>query len=272
MKIYLLPTSIIIFLFICTGGCTVNKAKIDSSLKKHFDSLKVDGTFALLNNSTGSIVLYNKDLYLQRCLPASTFKIVNALIGLETGRITDTKMIIPWDKVERPRKEWNKDLSMEEAFKVSSVPYFQEVARRIGKDTMKRWIDSLHYGNMKIDGPVDSFWLNNTLKVSPDEQLGLVKKLYFDKLPFRKDVQQSVRDVMLQENNTLYKWSYKTGAGNDEQKNMVGWMVGWIEENRHVYFFTMLIKTPDNTIDIQAARLKIGRGILTQLGFFKGEM
>lgn len=272
MKISTLSTSLFIYILFCAGSCTVNKAKIDNSLKKHFDSANVDGTFALLNNSTGSISLYNKSLYLQRYLPASTFKIVNALIGLETGKITDTNMIIPWDHVERSQKEWNKDLSMSEAFKVSAVPYFQEVARRIGKDTMKRWIDTLRYGNMKMDGPIDSFWLNNTLKISPDEQLGLVKRLYFDKLPFRKDVQQSVRDVMVRENNTLYKWSYKTGTGSDENKNAIGWMVGWIEENRHVYFFTLLIKTPDNNMDMQAARLKVAKGILSQLGFFKSEM
>jgi len=32
-------------------------------------------------------------------------------------------------------------------------------------------------------------------------------------LPFSKRAQQIVRDVMLRENNTLYKLSYKTGWG-----------------------------------------------------------
>ena len=73
----------------------------------------------------------------QRFLPASTFKIVNSLIGIETGKIVDEKMIIPWDSVQRWNRDWNRDLTMEQAFKVSSVPYFQEVARRIGRDTMK---------------------------------------------------------------------------------------------------------------------------------------
>ena len=104
------------------------------------------------------------------------------------------------------------------------MPYYQEVARRIGKDTMQQWIDSIGYGNKNISGPVDSFWLNNKLKISPDEQLGLVKRLYFDQLPFRKSVQQMVRDVMLQENNTAYKLSYKTGWGFDEDGNDIGWI------------------------------------------------
>jgi beta-lactamase class D len=263
------------FLFIASliviSSCSVNKATINNDLKKYFDSANVDGCFSLLDNATGKITVYNMKLDTQRVLPASTFKIVNSLIGLETGKITDEKMVIKWDGIKRWNEDWNKDLTMEEAFKVSAVPYYQEVARRIGRDTMKRWIDSLHYGNMNISGPIDSFWLNNTLKISPDEQLGLVNKLYFDKLPFEKRSQQIVRDVMLQENNTLYKLSYKTGGGFDEKNNAIGWITGWIEENRHVYFFVTLVKSGDKNIRMQQVRMNITKGILTGLGFFKGE-
>jgi beta-lactamase class D len=226
----------------------------------------------MANNQNGEVTVYNMKLDTHRFLPASSFKIVNSLIGLETGRITDEKMLIKWDGVTRWNADWNKDLTMKEAFKVSSVGYYQEVARRIGKDTMKQWIDTLHYGNMNISGAIDSFWINNTLKISPDEQLGLVKKLYFDKLPFQKRTQQIVKDVMLQEDNTMYKLSYKTGWGFDEMKSAIGWVVGWIEENRHVYFFTLLIKSPDENIDMISLRIKILKAILNQYGFFKGEM
>ena len=254
------------------SSCSVNNAKIDNSLKNYFDSSKVDGCFSLFNNASGQIVVYNMKLDTMRTLPASTFKIVNSLIGIETGRIVDENMIIKWNGVNNKIAEWNKDLTMKEAFKVSAVPYYQEVARRIGRDTMQQWLDTLKYGNMKITGPIDSFWLNNTLRISPDEELGLVKKLYFDKLPFQKRSQQIVRDVMLQEDNTLYKLSYKTGWGTDEKGLQTGWVVGWIEENRHVYFFVTLVKSPDQNIDMPAVRLKITKGILSKLGFFKGTM
>ncbi len=257
--------------FIFISSCTVNNTQTDNSLKKFFDSAHVDGCFSLLDVTKGGITLYNLKLDTQRVLPASTFKIVNSLIGLETGKITDEKMIIKWDSVKRWNPAWNKDLTMEEAFKVSAVPYYQEIARRIGRDTMQYWIDTLHYGNMNIGGPIDSFWLNNTLKISPDEQLGLVNKLYYDKLPFTKRSQQIVRDVMLQENNTLYKLSYKTGTGIDEKNNEIGWMVGWVEENLHVYCFVTLIKSADKNIDMQNVRMHITKEILTKLGFFKGE-
>ena len=263
--------SLLLITIIFFSSCSVNKAKIDSSLKKYFDSAKVDGCFSLFNNATGGVTVYNMRLDTHRFLPASTFKIVNTLIGIETGKITDENMIIPWDGIKRWNEDWNQDLTMQQAFKLSAVPWYQEVARRIGKDTIKHWIDTLQYGNMNISGPVDSFWLNNTLKVSPDEQLGLVKKLYFDQLPFQKRSQQIVRDVMLIENNTLYKLSYKTGLGYDEEQNVIGWVLGWVEENRHVYFFVTLVKAVDKNID-PIVRINITKGILQHLGFFKGEM
>jgi beta-lactamase class D len=253
------------------SSCSVNKAKIDNSLKKYFDAKNVDGCFTMLNNSDGEITVYNMALDTTRVLPASTFKIVNSLIGLQTGAITDENMVIKWDGKKRRVDEWNKDMDMKEAFKVSNVAYYQEVARRIGADTMKQWIDSISYGNKNISGAVDSFWLNNVLKISPDEQLGLLKRLYFDQLPFRKSVQQSVRNVMLQEDNTAYKLSYKTGWGFDESNNAIGWLVGWIEENRHVYFFVTMLKSPDKDFDMKPARIGITKDILKELGFFEGK-
>jgi beta-lactamase class D len=254
------------------AGCSVNKARIDNSLKKYFDDNKVDGCFTLLNNADGKVTVYNMSLDTVRFTPASTFKIVNSLIGLEIGEITDEKMIIKWDGIKRWNEAWNKDLTMEEAFKVSAVPYYQEVAKRIGKDTMQHWLDSLHYGNGKMSNRIDTFWLDNSLKISADEQLGLVKRLYFDQLPFQKRTQQIVRDVMIQEDNTLYQLCYKTGWGFDEKGENIGWVTGWVEENKHPYFFTLLIKSADKNIDMKNIRIKIMKDILKQYGFFEGRM
>ena len=264
---FLLPVVYCLFLF----SCSVNKAKTDDSLKKYFDENKVDGCFTMFNNADGKVTVYNMQLDTQRFSPASTFKIVNSLIGLQTGRILDETMVIKWDGVKRWNSDWNKDMDMAEAFRVSSVPYYQEVARRIGKDTMQQWIDSISYGNKNISGTIDSFWLNGNLKISPDEQLGLVKKLYFDQLPFRKSAQQIVRDVMIRENNTAYKLSYKTGWGFNEEGNAFGWVVGWIEENKHVYFFVTFVKAPDKDTDIKTVRMNITKSILKQYGFFEGK-
>ncbi len=264
-------TSTLLLSIIFISSCSLKKAKIDNDLKKYFDSRNVEGCFTMMDNSNGSITVYNMAMDTTRYTPASTFKIVNSLIGLETGRILDENMVIKWDGVKRWNADWNKDMDMKEAFKVSNVAYYQEVARRIGSDTMKRYIDTVSYGNKNITGALDSFWLNNKLKISPDEQIGLMKRLYFDQLPFRKSVQQTVRDVMLQEDNTAYKLSYKTGWGFDEQNNAIGWMVGWIEENRHVYFFATLVKSKERNFDMKPVRIGITKDILKHYGFFEGK-
>lgn len=179
-------------------------------------------------------------------------------------------MVIKWDGQVRSNIAWNKDLTMEEAFNVSAVPYFQEVARRIGKDTMKFWVDSIKYGNKNLGTSVDLFWLDNSLKITADEQMGLVKKLYFNQLPFQKRTQDIVRKIMVREQNANYKLAYKSGLGNKENGNNIGWMVGWIEENRHPYFFVLNIESAPGK-DITSLRLTMLKAILQQQGFLEGK-
>jgi beta-lactamase class D len=247
------------------NSCTVNKAKINNDLKKYFDSAHVDGSFSFLNNQHGDIVVYNMKLDTQRLSAGTSFKIVNTLIGVQTGKITNENTVIQTDS------NVNKSMTLKEAFSNSSVPYFQSIARQIGKDTMKFWMDSISYGNKKISGPIDSFWLNNTLKISPDEQLGLMSRIYFEQLPFPKYAQQIVESLMLKEDNTLYKLSYATGSGIDEKNNAFSWTLGWVEENRHVYFFVTYIKSPDKKIDLKSTGIHISKSILSDMGFFKGD-
>ncbi len=264
---YLIP----VFMFVVLSGCTGNNVEEDESLKSYFDSAGVTGCFALFNNGQNNFTIYNLARYRDSSYtPASTFKIVNSLIGIQTGVIRDENMVIKWDGVKRSNEEWNRDLTMKEAFAVSAVPYYQEVARRIGRDTMKIWIDSLGYGNRDISGPIDSFWLNNRLKIKPDEELGLVKKLYFDQLPFFKRTQDIVQSVMLREQNSNYKLYYKTGWGFPENGHEIAWIVGWIEENKHPYFFVLNIEssTPRRVMEV---RVKLLKDILAHLGFFNGK-
>lgn len=272
MRIKYFAFTVLAIVSIGLSSCSMNNVEQDDSLKKYFDENKVNGSFALFDNGRGKFVIYNLKRDTTRMLPASTFKIVNALVALQTGVVTTDSTIIKWDGVQRNISNWNQDLSLAQAFRYSSVPHFQEIARRVGRDTMQKWIDSLKYGNMKIGPAIDSFWLDNSLRISPDEELGLVKKLYFDQLPFRKGVQKAVRDMMLQEDNSNYAISYKTGWGFNDENHAVGWVVGWIEENRHPYFFVLNIEAADPDADIPAIRLNILNRILKQKGFFEGKM
>lgn len=265
----------ILFLSFISGlflfSCSVNQAKIDNKLKKYFDTRNVDGAFTMLDNAKGGITVYNMNLDTTRFSPGATFQIVTSLIGLETGEISNDSMIVRWDGVRRNNKEWNKNLIFIDAFRVNSDPYFDYVAKKISRDTLKMWTDSISYGNKEMSSNLDSLFSNSSVKISADEQLGLVKKLFFDQLPFRKSVQQSLRDAMLIEDNTNYKLSYKTGDAVDANNLPIGWVVGWIEENRHVYFFSTLVKGKSVDENITDTKLSITRDILKDLGFFEGK-
>ncbi len=260
-------------------SCSQNNVKQDKNLKKYFDVNKVEGCFALMNNATGKFTVHNLSRYRDSAyLPASTFKIINSLIGLQTGKISNDSMVIKWDGVKRRVEDWNKDLTMYEAFRVSAVNYYQEVARRIGKDTMQYWLNLVKYGaksdtdKIVIKTAIDSFWLDNSLKVTPDQELGVVKQLYFGQLPFFKTYQETVKRAMLFENNANYRLGYKTGWGFTEKNHAIGWIIGWIEENNHPYFFVLNLESPDKDYDMSMVRMKMLKDILKQLGFFEGNM
>jgi beta-lactamase class D len=259
-------------------ACNTNNITQDNSLKKYFDDNKVEGCFGMFDNGQGHFTIYNMPRYRDSAyLPASTFKIFNSLVALGTGRIFSDTVVVPWDGVVRTgpggdtMTQWNKDMNMREAFAVSNVGFYQEMARRIGRDTMQKMLDSIGYGNKKIGPQIDRFWLDNTLKISPDEQLGLVKKLYFKQLAFQNREQEIVKELMIREKTDKYILAYKTGWGKTEKGNQLGWMVGWIEENKHPYFFVLNVESPDPNIDMVTTRKKILEGILKEKGFFEGK-
>lgn len=262
-----------ISLVILITSCSPKNFKEDNSLKKYFDEHKVKGCFALYDNATNEFTIYNMKRYRDSSFqPASTFKIVNSLIGLQEGKIVNDSMVIKWDGIRRKAESWNKDLTMYEAFRVSSVPYYQEVAGMIGKERMQIWLDSISYGSKKITTAIDSFWLDNSLKITPDEELGLARKLYFNQLPFFKSNQETVKRAMLFENNANYKLSYKTGWGKTEKGDHLAWIVGWVEENNHPYFFVLNFESTDPGADIPSIRMNILKAILKQSGFLEGKM
>src|SRR3978361_1000903 len=109
-KINMLRTFFCVFLFACLAGCALNNVSVDDSLKKYFYAEKVSGCFGLFDNGQGNFTIYNLKRYRDSSFtPASTFKIVNSLIGLQTGVISDENMVIRWDSINRWHHDWNKE-------------------------------------------------------------------------------------------------------------------------------------------------------------------
>ena len=251
--------SISIFLI---DGCTVNNVSIDKGIGEVFSANKVEGTFGMFDNSRGKFTIYDLDRFKLQYSPGGTFNIFNSLLSMHIGRLSDERGLI--------KTEVDSALSLNDAFRLSSAPHFMSLARMIGRDTMKRWVDSLKYGNMKVGVAVDSFWMNDSIKISADEQLGMMKRMYFRQLPFRSSVQESVKKMMIIENNSQYQLAYNIGQSASNGKSNV-WVVGWIEENRHVYPFVLNFST--NSLDpADALTKKITGDILAYVGFFRGIM
>lgn len=222
--------------------------------KKHFDDNRVTGCIEIFDIKNSRFIDYNPDRCAQRFIPASTFKICNSLIALQTKTIADTGTVLRWDSVVRSNPAWNRDQSMTEAFRHSTVWYYQQIARKIGQDKYAQYFNLLHYGNRNAGGAVDSFWLNGDLRISTDEQIEFLKNLYMEQLPVSKPSQQLVKGMMLLETDSSYSLYGKTGWAfiNDEDVSgkvvgmkHIGWFVGWVKKKDNVYVFALNMESPD---------------------------
>jgi beta-lactamase class D len=217
------------------------------------------GAFVLFDYNNKYYIRHNAEQCSTRYSPCSTFKIPNSLIGLETGVIKDENFVIPWDSVTRNREELNMDHHLKSAIKHSVVWYYQELARKVGEEKMKYYIDTLHYGNMDISGGIDKFWLDNSLKISADEQVNFLHKLYTDSLPFSKTNVDIVKRIIIQdtlENGAVF--SGKTGSNGKD----LGWFVGTVQLGSNLYIFATNI-TGDGADGRQAR--EISREIIRSL-------
>jgi beta-lactamase class D len=252
--------AIVFFLAFLEPGCATGARERERDFSKYFGGL--NGAFVLFDNSTNTYVRYHPEQCKRRFSPASTFKIPNSLIGLETGVIPDQHFIIPWDSVQRGVSEWNRDHDLQSAIKYSVVWYYQELARRVGSVRMKSYLEQMDYGNMDNSGSVDAFWLGSTLLISADEQILFLKKLYESTLPFSRRSMDIVKQIIVLEKTDRYILRGKTGMTDFPGGMFVGWFVGYLERDGNVYFFATNIFTDNTERDFE--RIKTGRKEMTQ--------
>lgn len=220
-------------------------------LEKYFDGQL--GTFVLDDLERNHILHYNPDRAAQRFLPASTFKILNSLISLETGVIPDESTVIKWDGTHYDFPEWNQDHTLKTAIANSVVWYYQELARRVGRDRMQQYVTAADYGNHDITGNIDSFWLDGALRISADEQVDFLKRLYQNDLPFSARNLQIVKDILVLEKTPLSQLSGKTGTQLRVNPS-INWFVGYVEKDDDVYIFATNLELPAGVTDNTRAK------------------
>lgn len=242
------------------------RIEMQPDLGDAFTDIGTAGTFAMFDVSGGRIIVSDRERAETGLLPASTFKIPNSLVALETGVVADAdNTMFPWDKVVRDFDSWNQDHTLRSAFKASAIPVFQDIARKIGPERMQHYVDEFEYGNRDIGGaPIDMFWLDGRLRISAMQQISFLLKLYRNELPVSQRSQEIVRDIMYIEQADLGTLRGKTGAigvGVGSNKATIGWLVGWVEQNSNKpLIFAMNLDVRDTRS--LAQRLPITKALL----------
>jgi beta-lactamase class D len=218
-------------------------------LAKRFFELGTEGTFVAYKVDDYLIIASDKKRSAEGKLPASTFKIANSLIALETGVVADPdKDVFKWDGVTRSIEAWNKDHTMRSAIAASAVPVYQEIARRIGEERMQKYVDQLDYGNRDIGGGIDQFWLTGNLRIDPMQQVDFVDRLRRGVLPVSKRSQELVRDILPVTKIGDATIRAKSGLlGAEIGKPSLGWLVGWAEKGSQVTVFAMNMDCKDQS-------------------------
>lgn len=203
----------------------------------------VEATFVLLDPSAGWTI-HNPDRAVQRFLPASTFKIPNTLIALETGVATDADFTIPFDSIRDRREgfwtpEWSRDQTLRSAFQNSVYWYYQELARRVGSARMQQYLSLFEYGNQDMGGGDDRFWLEGDLRTSPKEQVDFLRKFHQETLGVSTRSTDILREIMVLEIGPGYVLSGKTGTADVTPTRELAWLVGFLEREDSVLYFAL---------------------------------
>lgn len=233
----------------------------------YFDEAHVAGTIAVYDSADGKLACSDVALCAEPALPASTFKIANTMIGLETQVLEDAETKMPWDGKEYAVPEWNQDNTLRTALRVSCVPCFQAVAQKVGAARMKDWVDRLDYGNHDISGGIDQFWLTGGLRISPLQQIDFLRRFEEGKLAISPRTSEIVHDVLTLDVGQEHVLVGKTGLLQDpNSEKLTAWFVGFVELGKRHVFFATLINHVDAGVDVKPLRRRVTERVLRTIG------
>ncbi len=208
--------------------------------------------FILYEIGVGEVKRSPADLCTTRISPASTFKIAHALAALDAGALSGADASFRYNGEPFPVNAWRRDHTLATAMRYSVVWYFQRVATALGADREREYLARLDYGNRDISTALTSFWLDGSLRISPEEQERFLLRLYEDGLPIGRDAMRIVRDILVQPRDAVVSamgehpfaapWpggavvSAKTGRGPD-----VSWLVGHVKRPLRAWVFVSAV-------------------------------
>lgn len=225
-----------------------------------------DGSFVLYDTQADQYQIYNEDKSTLRVSPVSTYKIYSALFGLESNIISTENSTIQWNGKQYPFDSWNSEQNLTSAMKNSVTWYFQELDKRSQAGMIHSYLQRMNYGNSNITGGINRFWLESSLKISPVEQVQLLKDFYTNQLGFEEKNIQMVKDAIKLEEKNDEILSGKTGTGTVDGNDINGWFIGYVENEENTYFFATNIQNEENASGKKAAEITLS--ILEDMGIY----
>lgn len=270
-----------IILAIIISGHSLTDARTEASedsiivrkdYNRFFEQCNVNGGIVLFDYKSKTWITNDSSHIQKEFLPASSFKIINLLIALETGVIKDENEIMKFPgnsdtALYGYRPDIYHDMTIKEAFKKSAVWVFIDLAKKIGKDRYKHYLKLCDYGNLDLSEQGEDFWNFGPFKISPVNQVKFLVKLYDEKLPFTKRNMDIIKNVMISDQTENYTLRSKTGWTRADGLN-IGWWVGYIERKEGVLLFATNLLQPRslNRPDFASCRIEITKAVLKDLG------
>jgi bla regulator protein BlaR1 len=229
------------------------KQTVYEDLSKYFNGY--EGSFVLYDLQADQYHIYNKNKSSLRVSPNSTYKIYSALFALESNVITMNQSAMKWNGQQYQYDAWNKDQNLSSAMKYSVNWYFQEIDKKVQQDQIQQYLRKINYGNYDLSGGLSQFWIESSLKISPIEQVQLLKALYKNELGFKERNIEILKKVIHLEAKNQAQLFGKTGTVSVNGKDINGWFVGYVETKKNTYFFATNIQSENQSYGSKAAEI-----------------
>ncbi len=234
-----------------------------------------DGCFVLYDLKGDTWKIYNMEQATLRISPNSTYKIYDALFGLEEGVIMPDDSFMTWDGTDYPFESWNGNQDLYSAMDASVNWYFEEIDKQIGSAAIQRYIRRIGYGNEYVNADLSSYWMEGTLTISPIEQVELLAALYSNRFGFSPENIDSVKNSICLFSSSLpggassesKNFYGKTGTGRIDGQDVNGWFVGLLEASGNTFFFATNIQNDSAATGSRAS--EITKALLSDLNLWK---
>ncbi|AST34043.2 class D beta-lactamase (plasmid) [Ralstonia solanacearum] len=218
----------------------------------------------------------------ERVTPASTFKIALAVMGYDAGFLKDEHAPVLSFRQGDPDwggADWLRPTDPSSWIQYSVVWYSQRITHALGADAFQSYVRRFGYGNMDVSGDagrdngLDRSWIISSLKISPEEQVGFLRRLVNRQLPVSAraiDMTARITEAARLPGGWVVHGKMGTGApgtsspdGTWDQAHAYGWFVGWATNGTKTYVFAHLLQ--DEQIEERSAGRRARDAVLGAL-------